>query len=54
MDILISSVFFSNQCFEKTSDNVSDSPDSKSETECLNIFEGLKYQNSKLGYYVEI
>lgn len=54
MDIQISSVLFSNHCFEKTSDNVSDSPDSKSGTECLNIFEGLKYQNSKLWYYIEI
>lgn len=54
MDILISNVLFSSQCFEKKSDNISDSPDSKSGTKCLNVFEGLQYQNLKLWYYIEI
>lgn len=48
MDILMSSILFSNECFEETHDNISESPDSKSGTECLNIFEGLQYQHLKL------
>lgn len=54
MDILTSRVLFSNQYFEKTSDNVPENPDSNSGTECLSIFEGLQYQNLELWYYIEI
>lgn len=54
MNILTSRVLFSNQYFEKTSDNVPENPDSNSGTECLNIFERLQYQILELWYYIEI
>lgn len=44
MNILTSRVLFSNQYFEKTSDNAPENPDSNSGTECLNIFERLQYK----------